>query len=187
MTRISRIKEKNPCHPLSKPKISFMGLANFKKKLAYFKTGQFLASALIGLSALIAVNLLTSSRNRYPVTPSPKPNPPSAVRVDGLCGRLPKPQDFTFVDKQFSDNVGRDFAIVVYRFATGRSQQEIFPAFILWFNENGWQTTSEDNVVLEFEKYDQTITIFQDQEANSNYKIVCAEAATTLKVNDNSK
>lgn len=79
-------------------------------------------------------------------------------RVGDLCASLPLPEDFHLVEKSapiaYSRHVSNGSV-----FRSRRTTDEIYPTFIIWFNDNGWQEKENPNEGLEFVKQNQTIEI----------------------------
>lgn len=94
-------------------------------------------------------------------------------QVDELCANLPEPEKFHFVDNEPPVDY-LDSTLVIYRYRSERRFEEIMPAFLVWFSENGW--TPVPGSELRFQKGDQTI--FLSVEPNdffSIYSIYCSE------------
>jgi len=93
-------------------------------------------------------------------------------RVDELCTSLPKPEKFEFIAR--TESASFNSSTVTYAYRSTRGAEEIMPAFLLWFNENGWNSIPNTST---FEKANQTIyiSIANFENTFSEYYIYCTE------------
>jgi hypothetical protein len=106
-------------------------------------------------------------------TPMPVSEP--MKRVDELCGSLPKPEEFYFVEKPAPTETGR-FVSIIHKYKSSRSKDEIYPTFIVWFGANGWTDDKTPYDQLEFSKNKQTISIAPFSTKEGDYfTINCTE------------
>jgi len=100
------------------------------------------------------------------------PDSERLAAADQICTEIPKPEQFTFVEKYSlisSHAVG-----VTYRYRTDRNNEEISPIFFIWLTSHGWKQRSrlnfyKDKYTIVIENYD-----FSDHYI---YTIKCAETA----------
>ena len=103
-------------------------------------------------------------------------------RVDALCSNLPKPEQFYFIERDPPIDYGGATG-VTYRYKSDRDLEEIMPAFIVWFGENGWRPLGESN--SEFRKGFQTVTIRTNSDYYyGNYEIYCYDSTLSFGLYD---
>lgn len=129
-----------------------------------------LVLSLIALSSILSNLFNFRPTNIKSVVKGPTDSQRLAF-VDKICGELPKPEQFIFVDR--TSLISSYKIEATYKFKTDRSFDEIAPIFIIWFSSNGWRRLS--NYSLEFRKDKYTINIVGVNEPNYNYSISCAE------------
>jgi hypothetical protein len=94
------------------------------------------------------------------------------ARVEALCQRLPRPEEFYLVSKTANSET-ESVAQARYFYTSPRAPQEIMPHFIFWFNENGWQKYRDSDSV--FVKDGQTIGIRHRSDRDADYEISCSQ------------
>ncbi|HVE56097.1 MAG TPA: hypothetical protein VNB22_04660 [Pyrinomonadaceae bacterium] len=103
-------------------------------------------------------------------------------RVDALCSNLPKPEQFYFIGRDAPIDYG-DATGVTYRYMSDRALEEIMPAFIVWFGENGWKPIAVGDSV--FRKGNQTVTIrINSDYYYGNYEIYCYDGTISFGIYD---
>ncbi len=99
----------------------------------------------------------------------------TARRVQNLCGSLPKPEKFELEAKR-DPYPSPQSTLVIYRYRSPRSPEEIMPAFIVWFKENGWERDPVADST--YRKAEQSVyissTIHYDYQF-TDYNIYCSE------------
>lgn len=122
---------------------------------------------------------LESNRNLTEYTSTKEFNEKErARRVDDLCRYLPRPEQFDFISSYesagFESSASFDSSTVIYRYKSERVADEIMPAFLIWFDENGWRLIPNTST---YEKGKQTvyISVSFDGGAFTQYEIYCAE------------
>jgi hypothetical protein len=99
-------------------------------------------------------------------------------RVHWLCASLPKPEKFELISRYenagFTSSASSDSSTVIYRYKSERAENEIMPAFVIWFNENGWRRITN---TATYEKGKQSVYISAtfDGGAFTQYEIYCTE------------
>ena len=108
-----------------------------------------------------------------------KPDNAQLRRVHELCTNLPRPEKFEFISSYenggFESSASSDSSTVIYRYDSPRGAEEIMPAFLVWFDENGWQRIKNTST---YEKGKQTVYIsvlVGDAETFTQYEIYCIE------------
>jgi hypothetical protein len=88
----------------------------------------------------------------------PVPAKERKERVHALCASLPVPEDFQFAGKSNTTDAAA-FSSVDYLYKSSRSKDEIFPTFIVWFGENGWNVQKSSETSIKFRKNNQSVEI----------------------------
>jgi len=96
-------------------------------------------------------------------------------QVDQLCASLPKPEQFTFIEKESPKHYGGETSII-YRFSSDRQPEEIMPFFVIWFNDNGWKSIGNDGENFKKGKQMVTITVFARLDVMTGYEIQCYDS-----------
>jgi hypothetical protein len=99
-----------------------------------------------------------------------------ARRVDDLCRYLPKPEKFEFIRKDLPTDFS-DSTSIVYRYASDRSPEEIMPFFVIWFNDNGWKSFSNDEKMFIKNKQMISIRALTTRDVVWGYEIGCYDSA----------
>jgi hypothetical protein len=101
-------------------------------------------------------------------------NQEALQHLNELCASLPQPEKFDFKGSDLPRTLNNNYTMVVYRYSSKRSLEEIMPVFLVWFNENGWERDQYSDSI--FKKGNQTIYVSGNNfSPNSNYEILCAE------------
>ena len=99
-------------------------------------------------------------------------------RLNETCESLPKPEGFWLTQKYGPVAYSRHVS-VNFTYRSGRSKEEVYPIFILWFAENGWTDKKPEYDgydSLDFSKGNQTISVSRDWwTEGAVYKIYCIE------------
>jgi hypothetical protein len=95
--------------------------------------------------------------------------------LNELCAGLPQPEKFDFKGSGSPTTLNDNYTMVIYRYSSKRSREEIMPVFLVWFNEHGWEREPYSDSI--FKKGNQTIFVGgnNDFSGKSNYVILCAE------------
>jgi len=92
-------------------------------------------------------------------------------RVHELCASLPRPEKFEFISSYEKGDF--DSSTVIYRYNSERGADETMPAFIIWFDENGWYRITNTTT---YKKGKQSVYIsFIYGEPFTHYEIYCTE------------
>lgn len=94
-------------------------------------------------------------------------------RVNELCTNLPRPEKLEFIASRENSSFGS--TAVIYAYNSTRGAEEIMPAFLVWFNENGWHLIPNTST---YEKGNQTVYISPKSVFGApwtNYEIYCTE------------
>ena len=131
----------------------------------------FLAMAFLFLPGYFFVSYIFNFSPMIPYNTDSTFVTPGIVVAEGICSALPKPEKFVFVSKEkFPTTDGASAVILHYQ--SERGLEEIMPAFLIWFNSNGWKTDPNDN--LTFRRIDQTVIIRRNDAVSPNYEIYCS-------------
>jgi len=131
----------------------------------------FLGALLVPVGFILVFQFLLGMRNYPPPNHTIGTDDAQLRRVRELCASLPRPEKFEFTSS--SENGGFDSSTVIYRYNSPRGAAEIMPAFLVWFDENGWSRITNTST---YEKGKQTVYIsIGDGGSFTDYEIFCIE------------
>jgi hypothetical protein len=123
---------------------------------------------------------MTGERERRSADPHAESKPAITYservrQTQALCESVPKPDEFYLVDRMAPTETARMVA-VSHKFTSARSQEELFPTFIIWFTSNGWTDNRTPYKPLEFSKDNKTIGIAPVRANDGDYYLItCTE------------
>lgn len=133
----------------------------------------FLSLVIVPILFIWAFQFLPGMRNDPPMTNHTIQTDNTQLRrVHELCTNLPRPEKFEFISSYEKSNF--DSSTVIYSYNSIRGVEEIMPAFLVWFDENGWIRIPNTST---YEKGKQTVYISIGG-SNGNltpYEIYCVE------------
>ncbi len=131
-----------------------------------------LSVVILPIIFILAFQFLPGMRNDPPMTNHTiQIDNTQLRRVHELCASLPRPEKFEFISRNESEILNSQ--TVTYSYRSPRSTEEIMPAFLVWFDENGWYRITNTST---YEKGKQNVYISVIYgEPFTNYEIFCTE------------
>lgn len=142
---------------------------------------------VIGFLVVVGYSIISFLTVRLLERPEPSSNEPTSAservrHVDELCTSLPKPEQFIFTERNTPIQYDGATA-VVYHYQSDRKFEEIMPAFLVWFDSNGWKRVADSDFEvqsaadnkLSFTNGKQTVSISYYSFDYPNYKLYCHE------------